>query len=275
MTEKKQIKILAIGDIMGRPGRNCLKTHMPQIRQDYQPDLVVLNGENIAGGFGVTEKIFCELKEAHHFDVMTTGNHWHDQKEIYTFKEKYKELLLPANMYNVDDYRKGYCLVETSSGVPVGVINLTGKLFMKGDNRCPFKQADQILSALSSQTKIIVVDLHAEASSEKQAMGQYLCGRASLVYGTHTHCPTADHRILNQQTGFVTDLGMTGGYQSVIGMGANEALGRFLHPQKVHRRMQPAKEDPRLCAILAHIDIESGHCSKIERVSLPNFSVTV
>ena len=259
------VRICAIGDVVGRPGRDALAKLLPEVRARYSPDLVIVNGENVAGGFGITEKIFRQLTEDWGVDVVTTGNHWFDQKEVWDFSPKTPNLLLPANMYNVSDYRQGFT-IRSLAQAQVAVINLTGRLFMKGENSSPFAMVDRILQELPSSVKIRVVDLHAEATSEKQALAHHVAGRVSLVYGTHTHCPTADERILMGFTGFQTDIGMSGGFNSVIGIRTEDSLRTFLAGEKV--RYQPSGLDPRLSAVLVDCDAQTGACLAIQRLQL-------
>lgn len=263
---KDEITILAIGDIVGRPGRRCLEELLGSIKSTWKPDIIVGNGENVAGGFGITEKIFKQLTDDLQLDVITTGNHWADKKEVLQFGPKYSNLLLPGNMYNVKDLRRGYCIRTTKSGHQFAVINLTGRVYMKGENLCPFISADRILANIPDSVKIKIVDLHAEVTSEKQALAHYLCGRISLCYGTHTHCPTGDERILNGKTGFTTDIGMTGAYDSVIGMRKELSINYFLTGERT--KFEPAQRDPWLCAIVAKIDPQTGYCHFIERIRL-------
>jgi metallophosphoesterase (TIGR00282 family) len=258
------VTVFAVGDVMGRAGRSCLKTFLPRIKQEFSPDIFIINGENIAGGFGITEKIFKEMTTDLGIDVVTTGNHWQDKPEIHNFHRRFPHLLLPANMYNVKELHDGFCVQVSRGKVPYAVINLTGRLFMKGDNRSPFECLDQILASLPVGVKVRIVDFHGEATSEKQAFAHYASGRVSLVYGTHTHCPTADERILGGKTGFATDVGMTGAYDSVIGVEKELSLASFLTPNKP--RFKPAMDDPWLCALVARIDVASGHCLGIERI---------
>jgi metallophosphoesterase (TIGR00282 family) len=258
------IKIFALGDIMGRAGRHCFQSYLPEIKKKYAPDVIIVNGENVAGGYGITEALLQELTEEFGVQVVTTGNHWHDKKEIKEFHIRYPQLLLPANMYNVKDLQHGYCILETASGIPYAVINITARLYMKGDNRSPFLCLDEILAQIPASVKVRVVDIHGEATSEKQAFAHYATGRVSLVYGTHTHCPTADERILAGKTGYLTDVGMTGAYDSVIGVRKELSLKSFL--TKERPRFEPASEDPWLCAVVATVDTASGHCVAIERV---------
>ena len=258
------MKILAIGDVVGRPGRTCLKTLLPKIRAEHEPDFVIINGENIAGGFGITLKIYHELIDKFEIDAITTGNHWADKREIFPKLDEMDRLVLPANMGNVDEFRHGFREIKSKSGIPVTVVNLIGRAFMHSENTCPYAMADQLFGRFADSKPVRVVDMHAEATSEKQGMGRFLTSRASLVYGTHTHVPTADERILSGHTGYQTDLGMTAGYDSVIGMRTELALRRMQTQTKV--RMEPAKGEPWLCGVLADIDEKNGRCKEITRL---------
>ena len=210
--------VLAIGDIVGKAGRDCLRHLLPELREQYHPDLLIVNGENIAGGFGLTEKIVKNLFHDLKVDVITTGNHWCDKRDIEKFSTNYPMLLFPANMYNVSSHQKGYYIGKTKNQQHYAVINLLGQVFMKGENLSPFRMIDKILEELPSYISNIILDIHAETTSEKQAMAHYLEGKVALVYGTHTHCQTSDERILGGKTAFITDVGMTGSFDSVIGM---------------------------------------------------------
>lgn len=259
-------RILAIGDVMGKSGRRCLEGLLPRARSEFNPDVVIVNGENAAGGFGLTRKIFDQFTGPLGIDCVTMGNHWADKREIYKFQED-DRLVLPANMANVDQERLGLRVLRSKAGVEFAVINLLGKAFMHGENRCPFKAADRLMEQIPSRIKIRVIDLHAEATSEKQAMGWHMAGRASLVYGTHSHVPTADERILGGTTGFCTDLGMTGPYDSVIGIRKEAAITRFLTGEK--KKWEPATGDPWFYGIVADIDDAKGTCTSIQRIKWP------
>lgn len=256
------IRVLAMGDVIGRPGRRALSLLLPKVKEQFHPDVLIINGENAAGGFGITSKIFQQLTQEHGIHVVTTGNHWADKREIHNFISQTPNLLIPGNMFNVSQRTKGYCQLKSAKGIPYAVINLTGRIHMKGDNRCPFKEMDTLLTDI--ETPIKILDFHAEATSEKQALAFYLMGKVSLVYGTHTHCPTADERILGGHTGFVTDIGMIGGYDSVIGMDKKASLETFL--TQVKKSFEPAKNDLWLCAIIADLCSETGRCLHIERI---------
>lgn len=259
------MKILAFGDIMGKAGRKCLEQHLPALASKYEADFIIVNGENAAGGFGLTKKIFVEFTENFGIDCVTMGNHWHDKREIYDFIKNTHRIVLPANMGNTTE-DQGLRIIQSKSGVQIAVINLIGRVFMYGENRCPFQAVDRLLDRVPEHVKIRVVDIHAEATSEKQGLGWHVTGRASLVYGTHSHVPTADERIFNGKTGFVSDLGMTGGYDSVIGMKKEAAIHRLLTGEK--QKFEPSLDNPWIYAVAATIDEKTGNCTAIERVKL-------
>ncbi len=259
------IRALICGDIMGKPGRMALEQALPELRERHQPDVVIINGENSAGGFGISEKVYKFFIDKLGIDCVTLGNHWHDKKEVYSFSKDAKRLVIPANAWNVDNIEVGYKILELPNDKGrYAVINLLGNAFMHPDNRPAFQYLDKILDVIPPSVKVRFVDFHAEATSEKQAMGHYCLGRASMVYGTHSHVPCADERIIGSQTGFVTDVGMTGGYDSVIGIRKDAAINRLLHKDK--KNFEPATQDPWLCAIVAHVDEQTGNCQKIERL---------
>jgi len=254
-----KISVLFLGDIIGRPGRRALKRYLPSFIKKYSPTLLVANAENAAGGIGITEEVGRELLNQVH--VLTSGNHIWDKREGLAYVEKEKRLLRPAN-YPPDNPGRGSYLFETDRGVKIGILNLQGRVFMEPID-CPFRIADEELEKLSSVTPAIVVDFHAEATSEKQALGWYLDGRTSVVIGTHTHVPTADDRILPQGTAYITDVGMVGGYNSVIGIRKDQALKRFLTSRP--QRFEPGKDGLVLSAVLVEIERESGKALKIQR----------
>jgi len=257
------IKILCFGDIMGKPGRQALTRALQRAREELQPDIVLINGENAAGGFGITEKIYHQFVDTLGISCITTGNHWHDKREIINFLPQADRMVVPANMMNVENIHKGFALLETPGGLPYAVINLIGKSFMHPDNRNPFHAAEQILKHIPERVKIRIVDMHAEATSEKQGMGQFLTGRVSLVYGTHSHVPTADERILPEGTGFITDIGMTGPYDSVIGIRKDAALHRMVTGEK--KNFEPAVHNLWATFILAQVDPQTGRCHQLDR----------
>jgi len=257
------LNLLFVGDVVGRAGRQILAQRLPSLVDRHMVDLVVANAENAAAGYGLTLPVMNELYEAG-ADVLTSGNHIWDKKEIIEVLKKDKRLLRPHN-YPQGLAGQGYGLYETAGGIPVAVINLEGRVFMKNLD-CPFRSADQILDKIRDQAKIILVDFHAEATSEKQALGHYLDGRVSAVVGTHTHVQTADEKILSGGTGYLTDVGMSGAQDAIIGNQKEAALQRFLTQLPV--KLEVAKKDPLLCAVLLTMDEESGRCTSIQRLQV-------
>lgn len=257
------MKLLFVGDIVGRPGRYALTHALGKLVDRHCVDLVIANGENAAAGFGLTAEVAREIFDAG-VDVITSGNHIWDKKEIFGFFEREPRLLRPAN-YPLGLPGKGGGIFKTAGGVKVGVINLEGRAFMNNLD-CPFRAADALIEELSSHTKIIFVDFHAETTSEKISLGYYLDGRISAICGTHTHVQTADERILPGGSAYLTDVGMTGSRDSVIGIRKEEAIERFLTQLPI--RFEVAKKDPWLCAALVTIDEESGRAQEIERIQV-------
>jgi len=253
------MRFLIVGDIVGKPGRKALKYYT--ISHPNSFDVLVVNVENSAGGFGINKKVYEELK-AMGVDVMTSGNHIWDKKEVFEFIDV-PDLLRPAN-YPPNTPGKGYGIYQ-KDGVKFAVINLMGRVFLDVHLENPFLVFDRIYEEVFKQTPIILVDFHAEATSEKWAFGLYADGRASVVYGTHTHVPTADQIILKKGTGFVSDVGMSGCWYSVIGMRSQDVIKRFLTglPQRYEVE---EKEDVVFNGVLVDIDETSGKCLGIERV---------
>src|SRR5450755_4760227 len=250
------MRILFIGDVIGRSGRTIVSARLPGLIADWKLDLVIINGENSAGGFGITEVIYNELIDAG-ADAITLGNHAWDQREALVFIERAPRLVRPIN-YPKGTPGRGAALVDTKNGKRALVINAMGRIFMDAMDD-PFAAIDRELEAcpLKSGADAIIVDMHCEATSEKQTMGFFCDGRASLVVGTHTHAPTADHRILPGRTAFVSDVGMCGDYQSVIGMDFNEPLRRFLH-KVPGERFQAADGPATISGIAVEIDDVTG-----------------
>ncbi len=258
------MKILFIGDIVGGPGRCVVRELVPALIEDFRIDMVIANCENAAAGFGITREIVEDLYRSR-IDVLTSGNHIWDKKEVLEFIEDYETLLRPAN-YPDGVPGFGSVVMPCSSGLQVGVINLVGKVFMRPLD-CPFKAAEKEIEKLRRKTKIIFVDMHAEATSEKQAMGWFLDGRVSAVIGTHTHVQTADEQILPQGTAYVTDAGMTGPFDSIIGTKKEAVLERFL--LQMPNKFDVAKGNIRLQGVLITVDEQTGRSLGIERVNLP------
>ncbi len=254
------IRLLYIGDVVGQPGRRALHQRLEHVVGREKIDFCVVNVENAAGGFGVTEAIMEELAELP-INAYTSGNHIWDKKDFVDNYDHYEHVIRPAN-YPAGNPGKGRVVRQTAGGVDVAVLQLMGNVFMPPcDN--PFHVADRELKELA-HVKVILVDIHGEASSEKQAMGRYLDGRVSAVIGTHTHVPTADERILPNGTAYQTDLGMTGAYDSVIGFRPDEALHRFLF--NTPRKLEVAKRDIRLSGAMVEVDETTGRALSITRV---------
>jgi metallophosphoesterase (TIGR00282 family) len=253
------VRLLFVGDIVGRPGRRALANLLPRLVDQHRVDYVVVNVENAAGGFGVNPEVLAELKDLP-IDCMTTGNHVWDKKEGVALLGQDSRLLRPAN-YPDGNPGAGLHLGRTAGDVPVATINLEGQVFMRQLDS-PFRVADRLLASLPEGVEIVLVDFHAEATSEKQALAHHLDGRVSAVLGTHTHVPTADARILAGGTALQTDVGMTGPYDSVIGFRADRVLQRFL--LQTPAPFEVAKRDVRLAATLLEIDPESGRTIGIE-----------
>ena len=261
--ENGHLRILLIGDIVGKPGRKVVRRLLPDIIYKHEIDLVIANCENAAGGFGVTRDIVEELYRCD-INVLTSGNHIWDKKEVGEFIEDYETLLRPAN-YPDGSPGRGSVLTRNSSGDLIGVINLEGRVFMRALD-CPFKVAEREIDKLKGKTNIIIVDMHAEATSEKQAIGWFLDGRVSAVLGTHTHVQTADERILPDGTAYITDVGMTGPFDSVIGIKKNLILKRFL--TCIPNKFDVANRDIWLQGVMVDVDENSGKSVKIERLSV-------
>lgn len=261
------MRILFIGDIFGQPGRRIVREALPQLREQLRPDLVLANAENAAAGFGITPALVEELLDLD-IAVLTSGNHIWDKKEIYPyFREQVNgRLLRPAN-YPGDSPGHGLFMGKTADGTGYAILNLQGRIFMTPLD-CPFRKADELLRSIPHDMKVRIVDMHAEATSEKQAMGWYLDGRVSAVLGTHTHVPTADEVVLPQGTAYLTDLGMTGPYDSVIGMDRETVVRKFL--DQLPARFEVGKGDVRLCGAFLEIDATSGRAVAITRVRYPS-----
>jgi metallophosphoesterase (TIGR00282 family) len=258
------LRILFVGDVVGRSGRNAIAEHLPAVKRDWKLDLVVVNGENAAGGFGITEAIYHEFIDAG-ADVVTLGNHAWRQREALVFIERVPALIRPLNFPKSNPGR-GAAMIEARNGARVLVINAQGRVFMEPLND-PFTAIDRELDAckLAHAADAIVVDFHAEATSEKQAMGHFCDGRASLVVGTHTHIPTSDYRILSGGTAYMTDAGMTGDYDSVIGMEKDEPLSRFLTGLTTGR-YEPAGGVATLSGVAVETDDATGLATRIAPV---------
>lgn len=257
---RDKIKMLFFGDIIGRPGRRILARYLDELKKEHQPDLIIANAENAAGGVGITPEVAQELLKM--VDVLTSGNHIWDKKEGIPFLETEPRILRPAN-YPSGNPGRGDYLFSIDNEIKIAILNLQGRVFMEPID-CPFRVADEMVKRLRAITPIIVVDFHAEATSEKQALGWYLDGRVSAVIGTHTHVPTADERILPGGTAFITDVGMVGAQNSVIGIRRDQALARFLTSRP--QRFEPAKEGAILSALVVEIATDSGRALAVKRL---------
>jgi 2',3'-cyclic-nucleotide 2'-phosphodiesterase len=257
------MKLLFIGDVIGKPGRRIVQHLLPQIRKAYGVDFAVANVENAAGGFGLTPPVAKELLEAG-IDVMTSGNHIWDKKDILDFLQSSPFILRPAN-YPPGAPGRGMFIGSVSNSPVVAVINLQGRVFMPPID-CPFRAADALLQEALQKTRIVLIDFHAEATSEKICLSRYVDGRASAVLGTHTHVQTADEQILPQRTAYLTDVGMTGPHDSVIGVEYDSSVQRFL--LQIPRKYATAEKDSRLHAVLVEVENESGRAISIRRFSL-------
>ncbi|MBL0374624.1 YmdB family metallophosphoesterase [Rhizobium sp. KVB221] len=256
------MRLLFLGDMVGRGGREAVWSRLPGLVSDLKLDFVIVNGENAAGGFGITEDIFTSTIAAG-ADVVTTGNHVWDQREALVYADRHDQFLRPAN-YPAGTPGKGSGLYIARNGARVLVANIMGRVFMHPELDDPFKAAEAILHAcpLGEQADAVVFDFHAEATSEKQCFGHFVDGRASFVVGTHTHVPTADHQILNGGTGYMSDAGMCGDYDSSLGMDKEEPLHRFL--TKVPRgRFEPAGGPATICGVGVEISDRTGLAEKI------------
>lgn len=256
------MKILFIGDIVGEPGRKIVKENIRQLFDTYRPDIIIANAENAAGGFGVTPDIAEELFFLG-IHVLTSGNHVWDKKEIMPYLSKQDRLVRPAN-YPEGNAGYGSVVISTPAG-KAAVLNLEGRVFMSNLDD-PFRTADREIERLKRETAVVIIDFHAEATSEKTAFAWYVDGRASAVIGTHTHVQTADERVLPGGTAFITDAGMTGPLDSVIGVKKEEAIARFLY-QSPHKFTVP-KGPVHLDAVLIDVDAATGKALSIERVRL-------
>jgi len=256
------VRILFIGDIVGKPGRELVKRGLAGVVERHDVDLVIANAENAAAGFGITREIGDQLLDAG-VDVMTSGNHIWDKKEAIDYIGAEPRLLRPAN-FPAGVPGHGHYLARTDDGRAVGVINVMGRVFMANLDD-PFAVVLREVEALRARARVIIVDMHAEATSEKIAMGWHLDGKVTAVLGTHTHVQTADERVLPKGTAFLTDVGMTGPHDSVVGVEIEAALGRFLNGMPA--RFETATGNPRLNAVVVEADDQTGRATTIERLS--------
>ncbi|HEX6593568.1 MAG TPA: TIGR00282 family metallophosphoesterase [Bacillota bacterium] len=255
------MKILFIGDVVGSPGRKMVQQYLPALKETYRPSIVILNGENSAGGKGITEKIYKQFLEWG-VNVVTMGNHTWDKREIFDFVDHAKRMVRPAN-FPEDTPGKGLVFYNLN-GTEIAIINLQGRTFLPPLDD-PFRKADELIEEARKRTNIIFIDFHAEATSEKQAFAWYVDGRASAVVGTHTHVQTADERVLPKGTAYITDVGMTGPYDGVLGVTKDAVINRFLTSLPV--RFEPDKKGrDQLNGVVVTIDGKTGQATSIERI---------
>ncbi|WP_174726873.1 TIGR00282 family metallophosphoesterase [Mesobacillus harenae] len=257
------MRILFIGDVVGSPGRDMVREYVSKLKDQFRPTVTIINGENAAGGKGITEKIYREFLEGG-AQAVTLGNHAWDNREIFEFIEKAKYLVRPAN-FPEGVPGKGIAYLKINQD-EVAVINLQGRTFLAPTD-CPFKKADELIEEASKRTAIIFVDFHAEATSEKQAMGWYLDGRVTAVVGTHTHVQTGDDRILPKGTAYITDVGMTGPYDGILGVEKDAVLKRFLTSLPVRFEVDTEGRN-QLSAVIVDVDKKTGTASKIQRIQI-------
>jgi len=263
------LKILFIGDIIGRIGRRTVRALLPKTLDYYKVDFVIANGENLAGGFGITRNTAHEIFDLG-VDVITTGNHVWDKKEALRLVDEETRILRPANYPKKQVPGRGAGIYE-KNGCKIGVLNLIGRLFMDAYDD-PFRIADEHISWMREKADILFVDFHGEATSEKQAMGQYLAGRVSAIVGTHTHVQTSDEKIMKDYTAYISDVGMVGPVDSIIGLNKDEALKRFL-TKIPHRFVEVGKGDGVMNSVIVDVDEKTGKATDIARLNLTHSDV--
>jgi metallophosphoesterase (TIGR00282 family) len=257
------MRILFVGDVVGRGGRKIVRERLHEVQEEYSVDFTIANVENCAGGFGITPSLADKMLRVG-LDVMTSGNHIWDRPEVYDYFAREPRLLRPGNY--PPTLPGNYCFIGTApAGISVAVVNLQGRVFMPLTD-CPFRFIEERLKSIQQKSAVIVVDFHAEATSEKMAFGWFLDGKVTAVLGTHTHVPTADARILPGGSAYITDVGMTGSYESVIGMEVEGALSRLL--TGVSRRLQPVIRSPQFCSVILEVDDHTGQAVSIQRCDL-------
>jgi metallophosphoesterase (TIGR00282 family) len=259
------MNILCIGDIVGRPGREAVAQALPKIKKEHGIDFVVANAENASGGAGLIPKNADEIL-SYGVDVMTMGDHVWDKPEIFPYlQERQQQIIRPAN-FPEGNPGAGWTVAKTSKGIKVGVINLLGRTFMRYNVLCPFLTLDAIVAKIKEQASVIIVDMHAETTSEKMAMGHYSDGKVSLVFGTHTHIQTADEKILPQGTAYITDLGMSGPYDSVIGQDKQKIITRFL--TSMPHKFEVARATGTVHGVIVRVDPKTGKSEGITRLQM-------
>jgi metallophosphoesterase (TIGR00282 family) len=256
------MNILCLGDVVGKSGRNAINDLLGEIKKEHAVDFAIVNAENAAGGSGITSRIAGQMF-GFGCDVITLGDHVWDRQELEPYLNETPNILRPANFPDGVP-GKGWCVAQTASGVRVGVINLLGRVFMRYNVDCPFRRLEDVVARVKQETNIIVVDFHAETTSEKTAMGFFIDGKVSAVVGTHTHIQTADEKVLPQGTAYITDLGMTGPYDSVIGQVKEKIIKRFV--TSMPAKFEVAQDDVWICGVVLDVDEKTGLARKIFRV---------
>jgi len=257
-----ELKILCIGDVVGRPGRQVVSQGVPQLIRERGLDCVIANVENAAAGSGLTEVLYDKFLK-YGVDLMTLGDHIYRRQEILPVLERSDRIVRPAN-FPPESVGKEFAIFKTKAGPRVAVVSIIGRLFMKTISDCPYHGIERVLAKIPQDVKIIIVDMHAEATSEKVAMGWHLDGRVSLVYGTHTHVPTADERVLPNGTAYITDLGMSGPYDGVLGRRKDRVLHALVTGMPAP--FDVCIGDPRMCGVLVTVDGDTGRAKAIERI---------
>ena len=255
------MNVLCIGDIVGKAGRHALEELLPAIKEEYKIDFTIANGENAAGGAGLTPRIAEQLFRAG-CDFLTLGDHTWDKHELIEYLQENDNIIRPAN-FPEGTPGKGWAIAQ-AAGQKIGVVNLLGRVFMRYNVDCPFRALQKIVAEIKEQTRIIFVDLHAEATSEKIAAGLFIDGEVTALFGTHTHIQTADEKILPKGTAYITDLGMTGPYDSVIGQNKEKIIQRFW--TGLPARFEVAQGDPRLHGVVVEVDPQTGLACKMTRI---------
>ena len=263
------LRILCVGDVVGRPGRQLLAEHLGKLTKQYELDCIVVNAENVAGGSGLTPPLYDKLKR-YGTHVVTLGDHAYRRREVLDLLSRCEDVVRPANFPQAAVGRD-WAVYETPSGIRIAVVVLLGRMFIKPVVDCPYKTVDRVLNALPGDVKVVLVEMHAEATSEKIAMGWHLEGRVSCVFGTHTHVQTADERILPGGTAYITDLGMTGPHDSVLGRRKDNVLKAFT--TGMNYPFDVAVGDPRLCGIVVTVDETTGRALAIERITVEGVMV--
>lgn len=258
------MRILALGDVVGRPGRMVIHDQLPMLVRQRQIDMVVCNAENIAGGSGITTKLFHKIR-SYGVDVVTLGDHIYRRQDIVQSLQTSERIVKPANLA-IGAAGKPYTIVQASNGVNVAVFGVLGRIFMNFPADDPFAAVDRVIADVGSRAKVMVCDVHAEASSEKVALGHHMDGRVSLIFGTHTHIPTADAKVLGNGSGYISDVGMCGPYDSVLGRRKDRVLKYMT--SGMHQVFEVATADVRMCGVLAEIDADTGRCLSVERIEV-------